>query len=126
WLRAVVSVRGGGEHGGDVDDDGWRLAWMVVAVVLAAAGVAVEGDGDVNGGVKGMTMMSGGRVWGRWGDEAAEERLVAGVWVAGGWPERVAAPDSGGGRRKPNGRRGRDDLCRVSCSSSHELSVSGS
>ncbi|GKD58119.1 hypothetical protein Tco_1295628, partial [Tanacetum coccineum] len=58
WLRAVVPVRGGGEHGGDVDDDGWRLAAMVVAVVLAAAGVAVEGDGDVNGGVKGMTMMS--------------------------------------------------------------------
>ncbi|GJZ60884.1 hypothetical protein Tco_0617021 [Tanacetum coccineum] len=24
------------------------------------------------------------------------------------WPERVAAPDSGGGRRKPNGRRGRE------------------
>ncbi|GKC90597.1 hypothetical protein Tco_1151246 [Tanacetum coccineum] len=59
----------------------WSL--KVVAVVLAAAGVAVEGDGDVNGGVKGMTMMSGGRVWGRWGDEVAEEPLVAGVWVAG-------------------------------------------
>ncbi|GJU38704.1 hypothetical protein Tco_1191661 [Tanacetum coccineum] len=73
------------------------------------AGVAVEGDGDVNGGVKGIAMMSGGRVWGRWGDEVAGEPLVAGVWVAGGWPERVAAPDSGGGRRNPNGRRGRDE-----------------
>ncbi|GJZ01248.1 putative reverse transcriptase domain-containing protein [Tanacetum coccineum] len=80
------------------DDDGRRLAAMVVAVVLAAAGVAV----------KGMTMMPGGRVWGRWGDEAAEEPQMAGVWVAGGWPERVAAPDSGGGRRNPNGRRGRE------------------
>ncbi|GJZ71202.1 hypothetical protein Tco_0635053 [Tanacetum coccineum] len=89
--------------------EGWSGGWWslkVVAVVLAAAGVAVEGDGDVNGGVKGMTMMSGGREWGRWGDEAAEEPQVAGVWVGGGWPERVAAPDSGGGRRKPNGRRG--------------------
>ncbi|GJX97580.1 hypothetical protein Tco_0353378 [Tanacetum coccineum] len=65
------------------DGDGRRLAARVVAVVLAAAGVAVEGDGDVNGGVKGMTMMSGGRVWGRWGDEAAEEPL----WPAFGWPE---------------------------------------
>ncbi|GJW48846.1 putative nucleotidyltransferase, ribonuclease H [Tanacetum coccineum] len=34
-------------------------------------------------GVMGMTMMSGGRVWGRWGDEAAEEPL----WPAFGWSE---------------------------------------
>ncbi|GKE65116.1 hypothetical protein Tco_1519277, partial [Tanacetum coccineum] len=79
----------------------WLRSLKVVAVVLVAAGVTVEGDGDVNGGVKGMTMMSGGRVWGRWGDEAAEEPL----WPAFGWPERVAAPDSGDGRRNPNERR---------------------
>ncbi|GKF24873.1 hypothetical protein Tco_0080767, partial [Tanacetum coccineum] len=80
--------RGGWPGNGGVRGDGmvtcggwWSL--KVVAVVLAAAGVAVEGDGDVNGGVKGIAMMSGGRVWGRWGDEVAEEPLVAGVWVAG-------------------------------------------
>ncbi|GJZ66061.1 hypothetical protein Tco_0622757 [Tanacetum coccineum] len=35
----------------------WSL--KVVAVVLAAAGVEVEGDSDVNGGVKGMTYDGG-------------------------------------------------------------------
>ncbi|GKE37305.1 hypothetical protein Tco_1460710 [Tanacetum coccineum] len=89
------------------DEDGGVVDVVVTAVV------ADGGDGEGSGGwwsLKVVAVVSGGRVWGRWGDEAAEERLVAGVWVAGGWPERVATPDFGGGRRKPNGRRGRDDL----------------
>ncbi|GKF61327.1 hypothetical protein Tco_0181381, partial [Tanacetum coccineum] len=42
-----VAVRGGED--GEGSGGWWSL--KVVAVVLAAAGVAVEGDGDVNGGV---------------------------------------------------------------------------
>ncbi|GJT81559.1 retrovirus-related pol polyprotein from transposon TNT 1-94 [Tanacetum coccineum] len=59
-------------------------------VITKAGDEGGEGGCGVEGrqrwvvyGVMGMTMMSGGRVWGRWGDEAAEEPL----WPAFGWPE---------------------------------------
>ncbi|GKF39705.1 hypothetical protein Tco_0119766 [Tanacetum coccineum] len=54
WLRwgGGCGGEGGGSSGG-----WWSL--KVVAVVLAAAGVAVEGDGDVNGGCCG----EGGGRW---------------------------------------------------------------
>ncbi|GJS94085.1 hypothetical protein Tco_0801053 [Tanacetum coccineum] len=79
------------------DGSGWCYGGMEMMSRMMYRG----GGRGVVYGVKGMTMMSGGRVWGRWGDEAAEEPL----WPAFGWPERVAAPDSGDGRRNPNERR---------------------
>ncbi|GKE16391.1 hypothetical protein Tco_1423968, partial [Tanacetum coccineum] len=78
--------------------DWWRLVltaaaaamagWsgMMVVVLVMSAWVADGGDGVGSGGwwsLKVVAVVSGGRVWGRWGDEAAEEPLVAGVWVAG-------------------------------------------
>ncbi|GJV92263.1 hypothetical protein Tco_1540076 [Tanacetum coccineum] len=110
----VVDCGGGrlwcseGDDGGGAGEDDDGVVEEGGGVVMSAW-LAEGGDGEGSGGwwsLKVVAVVSGGRVWGRWGDEAAEERLVAGVWVAGGWPDRVAAPDSGGGRRKPNGRRG--------------------
>ncbi|GJR02406.1 hypothetical protein Tco_0525390 [Tanacetum coccineum] len=70
---------GGGQRGGeDGEGSGGWWSLKVVAVVLAAAGVAVEGDGDVNGGVSdvgyGVDGVRGRGGWRKW-------RLVV------GWPE---------------------------------------
>ncbi|GKB71318.1 hypothetical protein Tco_0932730 [Tanacetum coccineum] len=89
----VVVVRGCDSHGCGV---GGLLWWwhrvgdvgrMVVAVVLAAAGVAVEGDGDVNGGVKGMTMMRVGKFMRKCGGDGVTRWLRNHWWPAFGWPE---------------------------------------
>ncbi|GJR14316.1 hypothetical protein Tco_0796968 [Tanacetum coccineum] len=61
----------------------WSL--KVVAVVLVAAGVAVEGDGDVNGGVGGWSVLMVA-VWGAWGVSWWSRVLMTVMYVeSGGW-----------------------------------------